>query len=1668
MKVRIRKTGINEPRDIHNKDKLIEEQKKKELHPDYPYNINEGFGKLRKWTLDNITQRKWFDYIILLAIVSNCVFLGMDDPTAPADSDLSQLLDVAEIVYLVIFTLEMLLKFISLGFLNPASTKHPGGYFKDSWNILDFIIVISSFINLFPGVTNISPLRILRVLRPLRAINNVPGLKIMVDTLLSSMRALGNVAILISFLMTIFAIMGLQLWNGVLHQRCYLETDIDFLDDSGHICSIDGPDGYECPDGYVCVSEADNPGRKLYSFDDVFQSLLTLYQNMSLTDWTKTMYMIHDSYSPFIAIFFVGLVLIMSFFAINLVLAVIFDAFVQSKEQHAHLIKHNIHIEEKKLTEEDTTKEKDIISNIKHLLKVKKEEVDQQLLNDEEKKLSIVRKHQLIREKKLELKKKQDEENERKDIEDICNEALALELEEIAWIDKYLHNKPKIILSIYNYVTNKWFDRFIIFCILANTVILAWDHYGIEQSTTDLLEIFNEILTYIFLFEMIFKLIAFGWHGYTRDNFNNFDATIVILSVFELSGIISSSGISVFRALRLLRVFKLARSLKALQILLLTVVDSLESIFYMTCLLFLFIFMFGVLGVQLFAGKFDNFDASTFTRYDNLYWSMFSVFQVLTGDDWPNVMQNAYEAGGTAAIPFMLLVHALGAYVIISLFVSVILDGFSSQNDRVFDVLDMRTIIMNKIKAGLEDDFKKTGEYSFHLPSSYSKDKYIELLIDELNKKRAKQLAAKERRLLQRKEMAKKKQMYGKSCYIWDKTSNFRDTIYNIATSPTFEWFIIIVILANCVFLAMENPYNSQNMIDIIETSDLIFTIIFLIEMILKVIALGFYFTKDSYMSDNWNRLDGFVVLVSVISLIFPSVKVLRALRAVRPIRVIIRSERVKVVVQSLWNAIPAIGNVVVFCGLFWLIFGILGVSLFGGRFWYCTDPDIQYQYQCIDTYIDENGYEMDRLWLNPPQNFDNIWRSIRTLFQVATLSSWNEVMHAAVDTTTIGQVRSKGNNEGYAIFFLLFIIICSFFTLNLFVGVVIDNFNRLKEEFEGSALLTETQRKKQKAERRIKSMKLVSDDPIPHGQYRRKLYDIVKHPKFDPFIMLCIILNCITMAMEYHGMSKTYRDILYYFNLIFVIIFSFEAAMKIIALTWKVYWKDSWNKFDFILVILSYPGYIVDTGVGLNVIRLFRIGRIFRLVKQAKELQKLFDTLVDASGALGNISVFLFSIFFIYSILAVYLFGEISYSVGGLHEHANFEYFGIALLTLFRVSTGDGWHELPNGCMVQEPFCSGGATCGNEILSSIYFNSFMIIGSLVMINLFIAVILENFSSDGDKDINDAIAEFRDVWSSYDKYASEYVMPNDFIEILSEGPDIFSNDIRNNNQTLVFQLKRLNELKMALQLNTPDKKCQSFVSYLSTKFEEEEKQDDNNDDLKTSTSSTFLSRQLSSVEIDNIIKDNKHKHHEYFMIKFKTALRILLQQASDDLEDQSAIIGKTYYHTYTSTLSYDNNKNDDKKIIKSSYIRKFMSNKSKEQLQDEKDGIIKVYEPEKIHEFIYLHEYIAVNIIIKWWKNIRKNVKKNQKKKILFSPATRTLIEYIDFDGNVYILDKDKDYQLYIDSLPYKEKLQYIADNNDIQDSKSNQSKSNNIELQELNHKSDDNDENIKDVLIHI
>ncbi|XP_047211808.1 sodium channel, voltage-gated, type I like, alpha b isoform X4 [Girardinichthys multiradiatus] len=614
-----------------------------------------------------------------------------------------------------------------------------------------------------------------------------------------------------------------------------------------------------------------------------------------------------------------------------------------------------------------------------------------------------------------------------------------------------------------------------------------------------------------------------------------------------------------------------------------------------------------------------------------------------------------------------------------------------------------------------------------------------------------------------------------------------RKTCFIIVEHNWFESFIIFMILLSSGALAFEDIYIEQRRTikTVLEYADKVFTYIFILEMLLKWVAYGFV----KYFTNAWCWLDFLIVDVSLVSLVanalgyseLSAIKTLRTLRALRPLRALSRFEGMRVVVNALLGAIPSIMNVLLVCLIFWLIFSIMGVNLFAGKYYHCINTTTD---ELFPTSVVNNKTECENLvnssarWKSVKINFDNVGAGYLALLQVATFKGWMDIMYAAVDSRNLEEQPEYEVNLYMYLYFVIFIIFGSFFTLNLFIGVIIDNFNQQKKKFGGQDIfMTEEQKKYYNAMKKLGSKKPQKPIPRPTNEFQGFVFDCVTKQAFDIVIMILICLNMVTMMVETDDQTREMDKILYWINLVFIVLFTGECALKMISLR-HFYFTVGWNIFDFVVVILSIIGMFLSEVIEkyfvsptlFRVIRLARIGRILRLIKGAKGIRTLLFALMMSLPALFNIGLLLFLVMFIYAIFAMSNFAYVKRE-SGIDDMFNFETFGNSMICLFQITTSAGWDGLLAPILnKREPDCdskmehpgnSYKGNCGNPSVAIFFFVSYIIICFLIVVNMYIAVILENFSVATEESAEplseDDFEMFYEVWERFDPDATQFV-----------------------------------------------------------------------------------------------------------------------------------------------------------------------------------------------------------------------------------------------------------------------------------------------------------------------
>ncbi|CAJ1052610.1 voltage-dependent T-type calcium channel subunit alpha-1H-like [Xyrichtys novacula] len=591
------------------------------------------------------------------------------------------------------------------------------------------------------------------------------------------------------------------------------------------------------------------------------------------------------------------------------------------------------------------------------------------------------------------------------------------------------------------------------------------------------------------------------------------------------------------------------------------------------------------------------------------------------------------------------------------------------------------------------------------------------------------------------------------SLYLFAPHNQLRIWCQKVIGHKMFDHVILLFIFLNCITIALERPDIQPNSMErvFLSVSNYIFTVIFVGEMMIKVVAMGLYFGKGVYLQSSWNVLDGVLVFVSLVDIlvsvasaggnrIFGILRVLRLLRTLRPLRVISRAPGLKLVVETLITSLRPIGNIVLICCAFFIVFGILGVQLFKGKFFYCEGlnvSNITNKTQCL-----EAGHR----WTRRKYNFDNLGQALMSLFVLSCKDGWVSIMYDGLDAVGVDQQPIRNNNPWMLLFFISFLLIVSFFVLNMFVGVVVENFHKCRQQQEEE----EARLREEKRQRRLEKRRRRAQEKPYYADYsplRRSIHTVCTSNYLDLFITIIIFTNLLTMSMEHYNQPQYLEEILKYCNYVFTVVFVIEAILKLIAFGLRRFFKERWNQLDLAIVLLSIMGITLEE-IDLNaslpinptiirIMRVLRITRVLKLLKMATGMRALLDTVMQALPQVGNLGLLFMLLFFIYAALGVELFGKLECSeenpCEGLSRHATFDNFGMAFLTLFRVSTGDNWNGIMKDtlreCRPRDRHCLSYL----PLISPVYFVTFVLTAQFVLVNVVVAVLMKHLE-DSNKE----------------------------------------------------------------------------------------------------------------------------------------------------------------------------------------------------------------------------------------------------------------------------------------------------------------------------------------------
>ena len=1014
----------------------------------------------------------------------------------------------------------------------------------------------------------------------------------------------------------------------------------------------------------------------------------------------------------------------------------------------------------------------------------------------------------------------------------------------------------KIKYAFYLIATNDYFDIIVLAVVVINSVFMAIDGNILKPELLSKLNTSNYFFNAVYMFEYLVKFVGLGPIVYYSDAFTYLDTFIIVFSIVDMASPseddtdsiqggkkknVSSqlSFLRVFRIFRVVRLTKILRRIKSMRLIIVSITKAILNVAYIICIILMFILIFQLLGMSLLSGNY---------HYQSFLEAFYSTYQILTLESWNELLIEMWPMNYLCFFYFLAWI-VFGNFVLFNLFISVLLQSFGEGGDededdlnddekieKMFGLPDYLYSVKESLKYKNSNEKLQKRNQVFEaeilnsnsksqIQNSVSKSQFATTLNNRSNINTTEtkefdedednaeedeieenddndvgdnQIMSKIEKSI--KEWQKVNKLFRKnecenSIYIFAQTNKFRIICMKIIINKWFDRFILIIILLSTARLIADTFVKGYFFVFAFEIVDAIFNIIFLLEAVAKVCALGFALDEGSYLRDNWNKIDIIIVICSIFdfqnlftkyigndsnsSSSLQFLKVLRLLRTLRPLRFISHNMQLKLIITSLFESILPICTALFIVIVMFYIFSIVGISIFYNSFHNCyvmksngtfklaiesfennlADYEITNDMSSISKFCaDKYNGIMDT---GPTFKFSNIATSLITSYILATQEAWPSISNSY-----------RMYNDLYGLFFVVYNLVTAYFALNLFTGIMFRYFN---EAYKRETNLAQDDKKAPKYYdflNQITSAEShyviwVHPDKNTFWYYIREFAD---SSFLDNFIMIIIGLNMISMAMLFENAHPTYELSLTIANYIFTGIFIAECIIKLFAYGPVGYFHTGWNRFDFFVVVASILDIIIANIDGIDaaflksfqiirVLRVLRVTRVLRLVKSLKGLEKLIQTLSWSISALTNVILLMVIIFCIFSILGVYFYDGIDYikykdKFYVINEYYNLDNFYNAFLFTFRCATGEKWPNM----MMELAFVDLDEVY--EAYAYIYMIISNFLTGIIMINLFLMVTLQQYDEFTSKTYN-PIEKFESFLTDFNNAWNKYATPED-------------------------------------------------------------------------------------------------------------------------------------------------------------------------------------------------------------------------------------------------------------------------------------------------------------------
>ena len=529
----------------------------------------------------------------------------------------------------------------------------------------------------------------------------------------------------------------------------------------------------------------------------------------------------------------------------------------------------------------------------------------------------------------------------------------------------------------------------------------------------------------------------------------------------------------------------------------------------------------------------------------------------------------------------------------------------------------------------------------------------------------------------------------------------------------------------------------------------------FCIEIATKVISKGLLFTPNAFLSTSRGIFELCCVVLQARAYLVGS----SILLVLVCLRLLIVLERPQTIINTIWNALPALLPLLVLIAATFLIFSIMGMSLFMGKLWRC-DVDISLQQSDCQA---ANG-----TWINRNYNYDNIFSAAESLYIVWSLQGWTPLMQDLMDAPQeAGMAPEVDFSFAESLLFHFFFIMWTYFVLtNLFVSLLADYF----ASSTGNQLLTAGQRDWQYIN--LVLYRLQPIRALPNSQWRLAVFRFVQSDRFRLVIDVFTVLNVaqligVNSVTSLPVLPRTdesdwaLNELVVRGQALVVVVYILEALLKAVAFGPLIYARESTSDLVVLAVMIlatssAYAQILArssewlldhswyDPTDGWRYIQTLQVVRVLRLaqiVGRIPGVKKLYYVIRVSVPEVINLCFCMFLVIFVCSVFAMRLCGGVPLESSS--EHDNFDTVASSMRFLFQITTGQSFKTITYDCIPASDY---------PFAVKPFFFAYFALTNFIFLSLFVALLLDNLSLMGSDDfaISDVDVQlFRETWLQY-------------------------------------------------------------------------------------------------------------------------------------------------------------------------------------------------------------------------------------------------------------------------------------------------------------------------------